>query len=241
VVMTGSDPAAVTERAVTDILAAFTGGDSRGVVVDSPPGAGKSTLVARAAIQLAEASEPVMVVAQTNEQVDDLLDRMARQAPHIVFGRLSAADYDPTPRVGHTNVRVSNQIGDLTDADVVVATAAKWSHARDVRWRWAIVDEAYQMRADALLRVASRFDRGLFVGDPGQLDPFSVVESERWVGLAGTQCRARSPPCFATIPSCPCTICRCHGGCPRWRHDRSPMRSTRSLGLMPRPQRPSAG
>src|SRR6202021_3508224 len=50
-------------------------------------------------------------------------------------------------------------------------------------WPWAIVDEAYQMRSDALLRVARRFDKALFVGDPGQLDPFSTVETERWLGL----------------------------------------------------------
>ena len=39
------------------------------------------------------------------------------------------------------------------------------------------------MRSDALLRVAGLFDRALFVGDPGQLDPFSTVETERWLGL----------------------------------------------------------
>jgi hypothetical protein len=51
-------------------------------------------------------------------------------------------------------------------------------------WPWAIVDEAYQMRSDALLRVAPRFERALFVGDPGQLDPFSTVEVDRWTGLS---------------------------------------------------------
>jgi hypothetical protein len=40
------------------------------------------------------------------------------------------------------------------------------------------------MRSDMLLRVAGRFERGLFVGDPGQLDPFSVVALERWAGLS---------------------------------------------------------
>ena len=39
------------------------------------------------------------------------------------------------------------------------------------------------MRSDTLLQIADRFDRGLFVGDPGQLDPFSVVETPRWIGL----------------------------------------------------------
>jgi hypothetical protein len=32
--------------------------------------------------------------------------------------------------------------------------------------------------------VAPRFERALFVGDPGQLDPFSTVEVDRWTGLS---------------------------------------------------------
>jgi hypothetical protein len=40
------------------------------------------------------------------------------------------------------------------------------------------------MRSDLLLRVAGLFDRALFVGDPGQLDPFSTVQTERWTGLS---------------------------------------------------------
>jgi hypothetical protein len=54
----------------------------------------------------------------------------------------------------------------------------------DEPWRYAIVDEAYQMRSDSLLAVAGLFERALFVGDPGQLDPFSIVGSEQWAGLS---------------------------------------------------------
>ncbi|GAA3303583.1 hypothetical protein GCM10020295_52570 [Streptomyces cinereospinus] len=54
----------------------------------------------------------------------------------------------------------------------------------DEPWRHAIVDEAYQMRSDSLLAVAGLFERALFVGDPGQLDPFAVVGSEQWAGLS---------------------------------------------------------
>ena len=65
------------------------------------------------------------------------------------------------------------------------STAAKWAHVKGVEpWRHAIVDEAYQMRSDALLAVAGLFERALFVGDPGQLDPFSVVGAEQWAGLS---------------------------------------------------------
>ena len=155
-------------------------------MVDSPPGAGKSTLVVRAAAELARKGERVMIVGQTNEQVDDLIDRLATDNPDTPIGRLSAAAYTPSERVaGHQNVAARSSVADLADHPVVVATAAKWAVLKDVdnTWPWAIVDEAYQMRSDALLRVARLFDRALFVGDPGQLDPFSTVETERWLGL----------------------------------------------------------
>jgi len=53
----------------------------------------------------------------------------------------------------------------LGEAQIIVSTAAKWSTLRDGSWPWAIIDEAYQMRSDALLRIAGRFERTLFVGD----------------------------------------------------------------------------
>jgi len=67
----------------------------------------------------------------------------------------------------------------------VVAPAAKWATLSDpaAARPWAIIDEAYQMRSDMLLRIAHLFDKALFVGDPGQLDPFTPVTTERWLGL----------------------------------------------------------
>ncbi|MCW3815902.1 AAA family ATPase [Micromonospora sp. DR5-3] len=177
-------PAVEAERVITAVLADLRSGAHRGVVVDSPPGAGKSTLVVRAAVELAAAGEPLIIIAQTNEQVDDLIDRLARKAPELRIGRLSATDYKPTDRVeSHETVRVAAKVADLAASAVIIGTAAKWATVAEGCWPWAIVDEAYQMRSDALLRVAGRFERALFVGDPGQLDPFSTVETARWTGL----------------------------------------------------------
>ncbi|WBB47441.1 AAA family ATPase [Verrucosispora sp. WMMA2044] len=172
------------ERVVRAVLADLHSGEHRGVVVDSPPGAGKSSLVVHAAIELARVGEPLIVIAQTNEQVDDLIDRLAQQAPDLHIGRLSANDYSATERIKrYATVRVAAKVADLGGPSIIIGTAAKWSRVSEGCWPWAIVDEAYQVRSDALLRVAGRFERALFVGDPGQLDPFSTVEIERWVGL----------------------------------------------------------
>jgi hypothetical protein len=169
--------------AADSVLADLNAGH-RAVVVDSPPGAGKSALVVRAALALAATGDPVMVVAQTNEQVDDLVDRLASSAPGRPVGRLSGHAYLPSPRVGrHGHVTVSTDASHLAGCPVVVGTAAKWATLREGSWPWAVLDEAYQMRSDTLLRFAGRFDRALFVGDPGQLDPFSTVDIDRWAGL----------------------------------------------------------
>ncbi|MEV4869654.1 AAA domain-containing protein [Streptomyces syringium] len=184
------DPAAAAGAATDAILRDTLHSPHRGVVVDSPPGAGKSTLVVRAARELAAAGRPLMIVAQTNAQVDDLVLRLAEQDPELPVGRLHSSDtrpYDPALDA-LASVVTSAKVADLAGLDIVVSTAAKWAHTKVTEpWGHAIVDEAYQMRSDALLAVAGLFERALFVGDPGQLDPFSVVGpdgSAQWAGLS---------------------------------------------------------
>ncbi|MFD5567220.1 AAA family ATPase [Streptomyces cadmiisoli] len=184
---TALDPGTAATRATDAILRDTLHGPHRGVVVDSPPGAGKSTLVVRAALELADAGHPLMVIAQTNAQVDDLVLRLAEKNAELPVGRLHSSDTDPYDKALDplSNVRKSAKAADLAGLPVVVSTAAKWAHVKtDEPWRHAIVDEAYQMRSDALLAVAGLFERALFVGDPGQLDPFAIVGSEQWAGLS---------------------------------------------------------
>ncbi|MEU3554908.1 AAA domain-containing protein [Streptomyces fragilis] len=182
------DPGAEAARVTEAILRDTKVGAHRGVVVDSPPGAGKSTLVVRAALELADAGRPLMVVAQTNAQVDDLVLRLHEKRPDLPVGRLHSSDADAYDKAleGLDNVLLSDKAAALAGLPVVISTAAKWGHVKpsDAHWEQAIVDEAYQMRSDALLTVAGLFDRALFVGDPGQLDPFSVVGAEQWAGLS---------------------------------------------------------
>ena len=126
-----ADGTAEVERVITAALSNFTSRTHQGVVVDSPPGAGKSTLVVRAATHIAREDEPVMVVAQTNEQVDDLVDRMARMAPDVGITRLSAHGYISTTRVNHPNVTVAVRVQNLSDPQITIGTAAKWVHVTD--------------------------------------------------------------------------------------------------------------
>ncbi len=178
------DAAAAADAATAAILTDLARADHRAVVVDSPPGAGKSTLVVRAAGDLVDGGEQPIIVAQTNNQVDDLVVRLAAEHPDVTVGRLSAAMYIAPPAViNAANTTVGKTLADLAGCQIIVGTSAKWATARDGRFGWAILDESYQMRSDMLLQTVERFERGLFVGDPGQLDPFSIVGTERWIGL----------------------------------------------------------
>ncbi len=178
------DPATETRLVTAAVLADMGRPGHRGVIVDSPPGAGKTTLVVRAATQLAASGEPCIIVAQTNNQVDDLTTRLARQHPSLLLGRLTGTDYTPpADLLTLPNLAVATTADDLSACAVILGTAAKWAVVKDRTWGWAIIDEAYQMRSDMLLLIAGRFERALFVGDPGQLDPFSIIETTRWTGL----------------------------------------------------------
>ena len=174
---------AVIEAVCADLLSRA----HRGVIVDSPPGAGKSTLVVELAGRLAATGERVMIVAQTNEQVDDLVARLAGAHPGLALGRLTASDYEVPERLAPLRgpqLAFSAKLPELAASAVVIATAAKWALVKEGEFPWAILDEAYQMRSDGLLAVAPRFASGtaLFVGDPGQLDPFATVDTDAWAG-----------------------------------------------------------
>jgi hypothetical protein len=159
----------------------------RGMVVHAPPGAGKSTLVVHATDHLVRQGAPCAVIAQTNTQVDQLVRRIAKTFPRLSIGRLTATTYTlPNDLRKLPRVRASTSIKRLNDADITIGTAEKWASltdATDKRWPWAIIDEAYQMRSSTLLHTANRFEQILFVGDPGQLAPFSQIDTARWAGL----------------------------------------------------------
>lgn len=181
----GGDPSAaakrVTDKAAADILS----GAHRAVIVDSPPGAGKSTFVVRTAAKLTKTlDEQVPIVAQTNAQADDLVGSLREKFARLHVGRLigsGGTDLEDGPKL-----TVSKDVTALSDCDIVVGTAAKWGYVTDKIWPYSvgIIDEAYQMRSDQLLYVGPIFERALMVGDPGQLDPFSPVDDERWRGYA---------------------------------------------------------
>jgi hypothetical protein len=176
------------------------------VIAEAPPGAGKSTLTASVAKGLVDQDPKLRlaIVTQTNEQADDLLGSIARRYRGLRVARLCGGDGASSAVKALLGSSVTTGTKgdepDVQSARIVVSTARKWQYERSrvqaskgrnkAAFPFALIDEAYQMRSDLLLGIADLFDTLFCVGDPGQLDPFTVIDDSIWKGLPYSPSRA---------------------------------------------------
>lgn len=162
------------------VLYAAWSGDPA-VVVPSPPGAGKTRLVALLAAALAHrAGLRVGVAAQTREQAVEIARRVGQVGADA--GLLWAAK-DPRPNSGTTRV-VSGAAVRYPSAGggILIATTARWlfSDPARVGCDVLIVDEAWQATYADLGALGAHTGQVVCVGDPGQIDPVVTGETARW-------------------------------------------------------------
>jgi hypothetical protein len=182
----GADACAAADAVVAELIEAAKAGEERARLTKAPAGAGKTGAVTRLVDALADEDANVGVVAQTNEQAFDLVGRIAEIAPGREISFLPAGGVELPADRRRANVSIV-EAKKLGGAKVIVATADKWAfsiaHIPDHRFDAGVVDEGYQMQSAKLLRIADLFPTLDFLGDPGQLDPFSTVDDSRWRGL----------------------------------------------------------
>lgn len=154
------------------------------VVVDSPPGAGKTRLITNLAHQLnTRAGMTVAIAAQTRAQAYDVANRTASTGADVTF---LGKHKSPRPDALDDAVRFVSSRSLHRTSGVVVATSARWqwtaTHAfhADV----LLVDEAYQATWADLGALGTLADQLALVGDPGQIDPVVVADTRRWTGWA---------------------------------------------------------
>jgi hypothetical protein len=179
------DPAGLADQAVRAVLRTQWDGIAA-VRLDSPPGAGKTGVVERLAVQaMSLLRERCMVVTQTNEQAFDVGRRLARNYPGLPFGLFVTRELAvPADLLTLPNLHVARTSLELPPGPcVVVANAHRWSWMDDLLaepFDCQIVDEAFQLPDHVFHQIAGMARRVVLVGDPGQIAPVVTCETERW-------------------------------------------------------------
>lgn len=155
-------------------------------VLDSPPGAGKTGVAERLAMQSAGLlGERVMITTQTNEQAFDLVRRLANGFPRFrthLFAREMLRIPDDVRALANAVV-VSDLAQVPVGPQIVVSNAAKWSWVQGAAgplFALNVVDEAYQLPDYGFHQISGLADRNVLIGDPGQIAPVIQAELERW-------------------------------------------------------------
>lgn len=151
------------------------------VVVPSPPGAGKTRLVALLAAGLAHRAEMrVGVAAQTREQAVEIARRVGALSDRV---KLIWSRKGMLPDAGSTPVVTGGAVRfPASGGGVLIATTARWLYAdpRTLACDLLLVDEAWQATYADLGALGAFAGQIVCVGDPGQIDPVVTGETQRW-------------------------------------------------------------
>lgn len=161
-------------------LFAVWSGDAA-VVVDSPPGAGKTRLITHLAHLLhTRAGMTVAIASQTRAQGIDVANRTAATGtPTTMLTDTEKA----RPRGLHSDVTLTNHRLLRTGSGVIVATTARWLWMptnRLAHFDVLLIDEAYQLTFADLGALGAVADQFVLVGDPGQIAPVVTGTTRRW-------------------------------------------------------------
>lgn len=172
--------AIMDDPATAGVLYAVWSGDP-GVIVPSPPGSGKTRLVALLAATLAvRAGLRIGVAAQTRDQAVEIARRVGLlDCPASLWWSLKQGH----PVLGGSSRVVTGRPAfPARGGGVLIATTARWlfgDHTRlsaDVM----IVDEAWQATYADVGALGAYAPQIVCVGDPGQISPVVTGHTGRW-------------------------------------------------------------
>lgn len=166
------------------VLHAAWSGDPA-VIVPSPPGAGKTRLVALLAAALAHRADlRIGIAAQTREQAVEIARRLGALSDLAKLAwsaRNGQPDSGGTPHVSGARVRFPDATG-----GIIIATTARWLYADpdQIGCDLMIIDEAWQATYADLGALGAYARQIVCVGDPGQIDPVVTGATSRWQSMS---------------------------------------------------------
>lgn len=188
-----NDAAALADRLpapARDALKAIWAGTET-VILDSPPGAGKTEAISLIAPLLAGAGRfPVTVASPTVAGAYLIAERIQRQNTGVPV-MLTGGSFTPRRAAGVPCVS-----GNPAPGEIYVSTIASRGAGRG-RTGIMIVDEAYQATALAVRNAARGADQLLLVGDPGQIGPVIPFDQTGFDMLEDNPA-GRAPDVFAS-------------------------------------------
>jgi AAA domain len=159
------------------------------IIVDSPPGAGKTGLVERiTALAELAFNRRVLCVTPKASQAEDLAYRLAAAHPGLVVQLLMSSSRS---LAGSTSqqIIVMDSAKYLRPTGIVISTVAKPTmHLEQLQpgsFDLLICDEAYQVALNQLLPIIDLAPCVVLVRDPGQLLPFEEIDLSRYETAPG--------------------------------------------------------
>lgn len=168
------------------------------VIVNSPPGAGKSTLVARIIHRLAYETDLKIVVATPTVAAGvDLSRRLAQvTGPGYVMPSGSSFPKDLTAELNADALGLRGKAEWKRENPIVVRTVKSCQMSPPL-CDILIIDEAYQVPFAEAAGASENADQVVMVGDPGQIGPTTTVDTSPWDRLTVAP-HHRAPEGFAT-------------------------------------------
>lgn len=162
-------------------LADYLAEGGRLAVIKAPPGSGKTYTLIEVLAGLVDAGKRIAVGAQTNNQANDICERLALDHPEVTAFRFASrgnrqpADFPSTVAW----ITAANQLP--LGPSITVATTAKWALTDVVEpFDLLAIDEAWQMSWADLMQCAPLSAAYLMIGDPGQIPPVVTIDVRRW-------------------------------------------------------------